>query len=589
MVLKAREVWVFLILVIFVVSALAYGFVFYQPPKPATSVPVGAVLYLWYGYGPAGPSGRNSAGWNVTGGNSTGGFAVVDEPAIGYYVSDSNSTFQLQVQEMERAGLSYAVVSWWGNASSGRDGAVNRATLDLFKYLKGTNSTFRIAVMVDAYNGSNNLSGSAYKEDYDYVYSSFVEPYGNWYFDWQGKPLLMFFGPLVPGMNDSRFAVRTIGNYNSQPADSSREPDWIFWTAPSQFYQDEGGSGVNYTNDLGNPVVSSDGEVTIVPRIDSYYYYLGDPQHRGFLQFDSNLSLGLYQDEWTYVIQHKDEIGMVLIYSWNEYYERSAIEPHIEPSGEPSPLVNYTSSYSTLLDAATAGRFDLSQEIRSACTYLASNYVNSSGLIAETPSHARYYLYSDNYLATLILPKDCNSSSLAMKIDEELSRYDSSAIPNQYMVFGCKLDFQGTNDYALSGDIWTTVNNQSGAPLDGSYADIAFLQAYYDARCGQNASRALEAFSAGGSLYDGVGFNDTPFRVGGSRGVHQTYKLALYIYTAALLGQTVPLNALADLLLMQTHDGGFYTGYDASLSRGGATTNTETTCLAIMALESVSV
>jgi len=341
--LRARVVWAVLILVIIVTSALVYAFVFYQPTKP---VPIGAVLYLWYGYGSAGSGGRDSSGWNVTGGNSTGGFAVVDKPVIGYYVSDSNSTFSWQVQQMEQAGLSFAVVSWWGNASSARDGAVNKATLDLFKFLKETNSNFSIAIMVDAYNGTHDLSSSALKADYNYVYSSFVKSFGNWYFDWHGKPLLLFFSPIVPSYNDSRFTVRTIGNFNCLPVDSCQEPDWIWWTAPIQFYQGQNGTNVNYSNDLGNPVISSDGEVGIVPRVDSKSYYLGDPQHRGgYLQFDSDLTLGLYQYEWNYVIQHKSQVGLVLIYSWNEYYERSAIEPHYEPTGKLSPLANYTSSY----------------------------------------------------------------------------------------------------------------------------------------------------------------------------------------------------------------------------------------------------
>jgi hypothetical protein len=269
----------------------------------------------------------------------------VDKPLIVYYVSDSNTTFSWQVQQMEQAGLSFAVVSWWGNGSSGRNAAVNKATLDLFKFLQETDSNFSIAIMVDAYNGTNNLSASTFKADYNYVYSTFVKPFGNRYFDWQGKPLLLFFSPLVPSYNDSRFTVRTIGNFNRQPVDSSQEPDWIFWTAPIQFYQGEGGKNVNYSNDLGNPVISSDGEVGVVPRIDSYYYYLGDPQNRGYLRFNSNLTLGLYQYEWNYVIQHKSQVRLVIIYSWNEYYERSAIEPHFEPTGKLSALANYTSSY----------------------------------------------------------------------------------------------------------------------------------------------------------------------------------------------------------------------------------------------------
>lgn len=272
----------------------------------------------------------------------------MDKPTIGYYVSDANSTFRWQIQQMELAGLSFAVVSWWGDASSGRDGAVNNATLDLFKFLKADNSGFRIVVMVDAY--TQNLSQTSSASDYNYVYRTFVSPFSSWYFEWQGKPLLLFFSPLTPSYDDSRFTVRTIGNFNSRPVDHHR-PDWIWWTAPSQYYEGQGGGDVNYSNDEGVPSISRDGELTIIPRIDSYHYYQGDSQNRSYLRFDSNLT-GLYMYEWDFAIQHKSQIGLVLVYSWNEYYERSVIEPHLEPTGVPSYLAGYTSLAVRCLNSA---------------------------------------------------------------------------------------------------------------------------------------------------------------------------------------------------------------------------------------------
>ena len=225
------------------------------------------------------------------------------------------------------------------------------------------------------------------------------------------------------------------------------------------------------------------------------------------------------------------------------------------------------------------------QEIQSACTYLASNYSASLGLIAETPSHARYYLYSDNFLATLVLPNDCNNPSLAKNITSTLSRYDPSKIPNQYMALECQWNFNASNDYDLNGPIWTTVNNGNGFLSPNDYADVAFLQAYYDAECSHNSGGALTLFQTGNQTYNGIGFNDTAFQEDNSKGVYQTYKLALYIYTARLLSETVPLSALVNMARMQAPSGGFYTGYDASYSNNHTSTNTETTCLAIMALE----
>jgi hypothetical protein len=225
--------------------------------------------------------------------------------------------------------------------------------------------------------------------------------------------------------------------------------------------------------------------------------------------------------------------------------------------------------------------------IQSACTYLASNYNASMELIAEMPSHERYYLYSDNYLAVLVSPRDCNDPRLARSINETPSRYDASKIPNQFMVFSCRQYLNGAKDFNLSDHIWTTINNQSGTPLSESYPDIAFPQAYYDKTCVGNIPAAFAAFKTGANEYNGIGSNDTAFRTGQDRGVYQTYKLALYIFAARLLNQGAPLSALANLMRTRALSGGFYTGCDASFSNVGTFTNTETTCLAIMAMEAV--
>lgn len=115
----------------------------------------------------------------------------MDQPSIGYYVSDGSQTFKWQIGQMQSAGLSFAVVSWWGPNSTGEAGVVNKAVHDLFEYLAARHSSFRVAVMVDAYNGSHDLSNSTLTADYNYVYWSFVAPYSNWYFQWEGRPLIL--------------------------------------------------------------------------------------------------------------------------------------------------------------------------------------------------------------------------------------------------------------------------------------------------------------------------------------------------------------------------------------------------------------
>lgn len=332
----------------------------YAPPlasvttTTATSVaqtaPVGVVYYLWYGNATTGVGGLGSPGWNST--SCPGGGAVVDKPNLGYYISDSNQTFRTQISEMQSAGISFAVVSWWGPFTQGEAGAINKATHDLFSYLKATNSTFKVAVMVDAFPGTCNppLPNVPMSQVYDYIYGNFAAPYGRWYFDWLNGPLLVTFNPVEPLYNDTRFTSRMIGNYACRPVEtcaghsSNQKLDWIWWDAPAQYFGGQAGS-MNATNDEGQPVISQDGEVTLVPRIDSYF----DRTYQGgsYLRFDPNITQGLYQEQLNFVLSHIASVRLVLVYSWNEYHERTTIEPQAFRNSElqENYLLNATSTF----------------------------------------------------------------------------------------------------------------------------------------------------------------------------------------------------------------------------------------------------
>ena len=301
-------------------------------------IPVGAFLYLWYGNSTSHQGGLGSPGWNSS--LSPGGGSVVDNPASGYYISDSNQTFSWQISHMQNAGLSFAILSWWGPFTTGESGAINKATHDLFQYLKSSRSSFQIAIMVDSYLPTQNQTTSTFESIYNYVNDEFVTPYAQWYFNFQAKPLLLFFNPVFPTYLNSSFTVRTIGN-RPNPV------NWTFWDAPAQYFVSENGPHVNASNDEGNPVISSDGEVTLVPRIDSYYYAIFGYSDSN-LRFDPNLSMGLYQEQWSFVLNHKSSVNLVLVYSWNEYHERSEIEPHFDYTNNTLSafyLTNLTKSY----------------------------------------------------------------------------------------------------------------------------------------------------------------------------------------------------------------------------------------------------
>ncbi|MGP8125660.1 MAG: hypothetical protein ACLQEQ_07340 [Nitrososphaerales archaeon] len=244
------------------------------------------------------------------------------------------------------------------------------------------------------------------------------------------------------------------------------------------------------------------------------------------------------------------------------------------------------------------------REVEAGLYYLASNYNPHIGLISETPHSDVYWLYSDNYLAALVLNQTGSSNSTLMAIANNISATLHHYSPrlgyatNQYMLLSsywkgsCSLSSADnyTIPYAGNPKIMVTLNNGSGTLSETQYTDAAFLQAICDQNQG-NTTGWSQGFSDGVSFFNGVGLNDTPFQEGSSRGIYQTYKLALFIYTIETqcgpFNQTAYQLALTTLLQMQAPDGGFYTGYNPDLSINGAT-NVETTSLAILAMSTVT-
>jgi hypothetical protein len=296
--------------------------------------------------------GLGTSHWNTTVGGVLQPLTIVkDKPDIGYYASDSNITLAWQLSNMQKAGISVIIVSWWGvgNDSGGGlsarlDSAIDNATLNVFRYIESTKNlwNFKVALMVEPFNYAN--STYSYPIDWpnllSYVENTFYRPFNDIVFYWQGKPLLLSFNaqviPVIPA--SSIFTTRVEGNNYAMA-------NWVFWEGWN--YNDSGTAEIN--NYERAPNISSDGEVGVIWRYDDYYLstFGGDAGGRtGFMRFDYTGTQGMYGAEWNYIIQHKSEINFVLIYSWNEYHERSGIEPHWDFSvGANISLVGTTGYY----------------------------------------------------------------------------------------------------------------------------------------------------------------------------------------------------------------------------------------------------
>jgi hypothetical protein len=256
--------------------------------------------------------------------------------------------------------------------------------------------------------------------------------------------------------------------------------------------------------------------------------------------------------------------------------------------------------------------------IGNALTYLAGNYDNKLGLISEYQGSNTFWLYSDNYLASLAFNGysgvNSNFGTYASILRVTVGGYTASIPPsdfvNMYMVlnsstvsppFGCPESFTYTwADGAESpipysqyqAHLNVTLNDGSACPLSPSqYADAAFLEAIYYVKAGE-MTQATSAFATGSNFYDGTGLNDSAYYnpQSSSAGVYQTYKLALFLYAANCMSQQSQVSALTAQLesLQDNSTGGFYTGYTSLASpvmSGVSQTNSETTALAALAIE----
>ena len=240
--------------------------------------------------------------------------------------------------------------------------------------------------------------------------------------------------------------------------------------------------------------------------------------------------------------------------------------------------------------------------------YFANNYNSTTGLIPEVPNGSVFWLYSDNYLASLALLRydSANQSTVAFAqaLDAALEGYYSTLpkvyAQNQYTAlnsttasFLCSqkltIGWTGSTNSSIklggNTNISTTSNSGPNACATANYSDLLFLQAIYFHHQG-NDTQALTLFKLAQADFDGKGIVDQA----NAAGSYQTYKLALYVYTSTCLNQAptdTKLSTVETTMLKQQDNstGGFYSGYDSSLSHGTATLNTESTAMAALALE----
>ena len=207
-------------------------------------------------------------------------------------------------------------------------------------------------------------------------------------------------------------------------------------------------------------------------------------------------------------------------------------------------------------------------------------------LLPEYKGADVYWLFHDNYLAARVL-KDSHPR-LAGRIRGAMRRFGVEHSGKIEILFGESERPLPFRHYELAevrrvGKKVVKTEVVKEAPLEGwqQYADLLFLAAVAEG----DRDKARRRFDEGMGLWDGAGFRDAAAK---AHRLYSTYKLALSLIAAAKLGVTPESRpAIVQRLLdFQGAEGGWITDFDESREPVGVA-NVETTCLAILGLESL--
>jgi len=272
---------------------------------------VGAFYYAWYD--PA-----SNVSWEYP--------KIQDKPVLGYYNSCDPAIIQQHLNWLSDLHVDFIVVSWWGMYNqTGWHSFINNSTVQIFQVASANFTNVEVAMMVEPFNESGTYN---FTEIYDYIYG-LVEEYPTVYFKVEGnKPLLCFFnGENMTSpdvfVRDDRFTVKIVGNDNTA--------EWQY-------------DGVMKED---NPPIATpfprDRQISVSPRFDDFYVRPNNKTVDAKLEY-------LYAEQWQKALDYtkQNAIDFITITSWNEYPERTAIEPHYDATAsnkDPYYLYNQTKDY----------------------------------------------------------------------------------------------------------------------------------------------------------------------------------------------------------------------------------------------------
>jgi hypothetical protein len=276
---------------------------------------IGVYYYSWY-----------SNDWNVYHTNCP------DTPYLGKYNSANTSVIVQHLNWFRQLGINFVIFSWWGKNSPS-----DNNTKLILNQIKENYTQIKFFIMVEEFGAgwleAYNKSSSTYNFGiiYDYIYNNYIAEFKSNTFNLDGKPAIGFYdspkGAFTKNVvaSDERFSLRIIG--------CNPDDDWEYQVPNSN---------------LSNQPVCRDGEISVCPRYDA----------NGWSE-DVNYTEGLYDAQWSKAISEakKGNVKIITIISWNEYAERTQIEPTFDTTlafkENPFYLFNKTQAY---IDSVKSGK-----------------------------------------------------------------------------------------------------------------------------------------------------------------------------------------------------------------------------------------
>ena len=255
---------------------------------------VGVYYYIWW----------EKDGWNH----------VSDEPLLGFYSSGNHTIIKEHLNLIEELDVDFLIISYCGWVKSHN---TYRNCKEVFDVAREVDSEVKLCILLE----SNDLNESVNNFDFAHMHNHIYDNYAtqSHYFTYKGKPLLLYWNADNMTKNgqvpeDDRFTQMILGH---QPY-----VDWLY-TLP---YSGSAGRR-NFTEQPIN------GHISVTPAYSDAHFR---PQN---WTWNVHYEDQGYEKEWDYALEkvEKGNVDVITICSFNEFAERTAIEPHIRYGCSVSP------------------------------------------------------------------------------------------------------------------------------------------------------------------------------------------------------------------------------------------------------------